>query len=376
MSKKALSIVVVFIVIVAFIFFPKGIFPVATNIFLHRNSSVEETSGRTNILLLGTGGVSHDGPNLTDTIMIASINVQKNSITLISLPRDLWVPSLGTEGEKINEAYADGQSKGNKGLVLAKAIVNSVTNQPIHYGLRIDFAGFVKAIELIGGIDVNVAQTLDDYHYPIDGQEEATCNHAQTEIQNFTATVSADQQLWDFFPCRYKHLHVDLGLQHMDGITALEFVRSRHGVGQEGSDFARSRRQQLVLEALRSKVLSLGIVLNPPKLIGLYNIVKDSVDTDIPQEDFLPFLSLFQKIKSAKIQTAVIDDGNSTPGKPGLLIDSTQETSYGSVFALHPRLGTDNFSEVKSFIDCELQLGNCTIAQTPGISPKAIKKAK
>ncbi len=372
MSKKLIIVFILFVALVIFVFFPKNIFPAATNIILHRNSDLQETDGRTNILLLGTGGGTHDGPNLTDTIILASINAKKNTINLISLPRDLWIASLGDSGEKINQAYADGQDKNNKGLVLAKAVVSSITSQPIHYGFRIDFGGFVKAVDLIGGIDVNVKNTLDDYHYPIDGQEEATCDHSPEEIQAFTATASADQLFWDFFPCRYKHLHVDAGLQHMDGITALEFVRSRHGVGSEGSDFARSRRQQEVIEAFRTKVLSLGILLNPPKLIGLYNIIKDSVDTDIPQEDFLPFINLFQKIKGAKIQTAVIDDGNSTPGLPGLLIDSTEQTSYGNLFVLLPRVGDQNFSEIQAFISCELKYGACNIAPTPGISPMPI----
>src|SRR5579872_678678 len=195
--------------------------PTAAHMVFHPGASLKEVNGKTNVLLLGIGGGSHDGPNLTDTLIFASIDWKKNTVTLVSVPRDLWVPSIDDPVKKINEAYAIG------GMSDAKSTVSSVVGQPIQYGIRLDFQGFVDAINQIGGIDVNVQRALDDYNYPISGMEDDTCGHSPAEIQAFTASASADTDTFTFFPCRFKHLHFDPGLQHMDGETALEFVRSR-----------------------------------------------------------------------------------------------------------------------------------------------------
>lgn len=373
MPKKLLLVVLLIAAcgIGFFAFASKTFLPVATTIIFHRNPTLQETNGHTNILLLGTGGANHDGPNLTDTIIFASLDPKTNTINLISIPRDLWVPDLDNGGAKINEAYADGQSGGKqKGLMLAKSIVGNVVGQPIHYGFRIDFDGFVKAVDLIGGIDVTVDNTLDDYQYPIEGKEDETCGHTPEEIKTFTdsppsATKSSELE---FFSCRYMHLHVDKGTQHMDGKTALEFVRSRHAAGEEGSDFARSRRQQHVIEAFRMKVLSLGILLNPSKLINLFTVLKDSIDTDIPQEDIAPFIDIFKKMKGAMLDSAVIDYGNAAKGEPGLLIQPpiSAEYNYGSV--LIPRIGEGNYTEIQNFVTCELTKGKCSVSPSPTVT--------
>ncbi len=310
-------------------------------------------------------------PNLTDTIIFASIDPKKNTVNLISVPRDLWISDLGQNGEKINQAYADGQNDNqNKGLLLAKTVVGKVVGQPIHYGFRIDFDGFVKAVDLIGGVDVTVANTLDDYNYPIDGKEQETCGHTSDEIQAFVASASADQDFWAFFPCRYKHLHVDAGIQHMDGTAALEFVRSRHGVGSEGSDFARSRRQQEVIEAFKSKIFSLGIILNPSKLMGLYTILQSSIDTDIKGEDIAAFISLAQSLRNAKIQTAVLDYGDVAQNRAGLLVQPPISADYNYASVLIPRVGANNYSEIQAYVNCELTKGNCVVPQNPSGTPE------
>lgn len=366
MLKKFFSVIFIVVIVVGIIFFLRKIGSTAGKIILHTSPELLSTNGRTNIVLLGIGSANHDGPNLTDTIIFASLDKKKNVINLISIPRDLWISSLGQSGEKINEAYADGQLEGQgKGLLLTKALVGNIMNQPVHYGFRIDFDGFVKAVDLVGGLDVQVAHTLDDYNYPIDGEEDNTCGHTSDEITTFTSTASADQDFWTFFPCRYKHLHVDAGLQHMDGTLALEFVRSRHGAGIEGSDFARSRRQQEVIEAFKAKIFSLGILLNPSKLMGLYNILQSSIDTDIKNEDIPLFISLAQSLKNAKIETAVLDYGDYTTGRAGLLKQPPISSDYNYASVLIPRLGANNYSEIQAFVICELSKGDCQVSQTP-----------
>lgn len=345
-------------------------FPTATHIVFHPGATLKETNGKTNVLLLGIGGGSHDGPNLTDTIILASIDWKKDTVTLVSIPRDLWVPSLSTYVKKINEAYNNG------GLLLAEKTVSEVTGQPIHYAARIDFQGFVDAINQIGGIDVNVARTLDDYNYPISGKEDDTCDHTPEELQAFNATISAsltpDEDIFAFFPCRFKHLHFDVGPQHMDGETALEYARSRHAVGIEGSDFARSARQQLVIEAIRNKLIS-SAFFNPGKILGLYGILKNSIDTDMSSTDIGLFLDKLALLKSAKIVTTNIDTGDYTTGRVGLLDNAPISSEYVFSASLIPRVGNGNYSEIQGYVTCEITKGNCTVTKTPVATPTGVK---
>lgn len=335
-------------------------FPTATHVLFHPGAALKEVNGKTNVLLLGIGGGSHDGPNLTDTIIFASIDWKKNTVTLVSIPRDLWVPNLQTDSgvKKINEAYAA------QGLSLAESTVGSVVGQQIQYGIRLDFQGFVDAIDQIGGIDVTVANTLDDYNYPLSGKEDDACGHTPEEIKTFTATPSAEVDNFDFFSCRYKHLHFDVGQQHMDGETALEFVRSRHGVGSEGSDFARSARQQLVIEAARNKMIS-SALFSPGKLLGLYGILKGSIDTDMTSTDLGLFLDKLPTLKNAKVITAVVDLGDYLTQRAGLLQLAPIEPMYDNLSVLIPRVGNGDFSEIHAFVTCEITKGNCTVSQTP-----------
>lgn len=338
-------------------------FPTATHIVFHPGATLKQTNGHTNILLLGIGGGSHDGPNLTDTIILASIDWKKNTVTLVSIPRDLWVPNLTSYVKKINEAYNLG------GLSLAQSVVSQVTGQEVDYGIRIDFQGFVKAIDQIGGVDVQVARTLDDYNYPISGKEDDTCDHTPDELQAFNATLSAslnlDEDVFAFFPCRFKHLHFDPGLQHMDGETALEFARSRHALGIEGSDFARSARQQLVIEAVRNKLIT-SALFNPGKILGLYDILKSSVDTDMSSTDIGLFLDKLPVLKTAKIVTTNIDTGDYTTARPGLLMNAPTTSEYDFSASLIPRIGNGSYSEIQKFITCEVEKGNCMVSAVSG----------
>ncbi len=309
----------------------------------------EKKSGNINILVMGRGGGTHDGPDLTDTIILAMINPSKNQVNMVSLPRDMWVPAIKA---KINTAYAKGQKQNGQGLLLSKAVVEGLTGRTIDYVVVIDFSGFEKLIDYLGGIDVNVAHTLDDYNYPIEGKETDTCGRSDQEVEEFVATGPAELEQWEYFACRYKHIHVEEGLQHMNGVEALEFSRSRHGVGAEGSDFARSRRQSEVINAVKDKVLSLGIILNPVKVLGIFNIVKDNIDTNIQVAEFDDFINLAQKMQKAKTTSYVIDFGNPADDRFGLLKEAIPSKEKGFQYNLIPRVGDGNFSEIKDYLVC------------------------
>ena len=209
-------------------------------------SSLKSNNGRVNFLLLGISGGDHQGNDLTDTMIFVSLDKKTADLALFSLPRDIWLGSLQA---KINSAYHYGEEKEKGGgFKLAKQAVSELVGQPVHYSVLIDFDGFVKIIDLLEGIKIKVDRSFDDYQYPISGKENDDCQ--------------GDKE----YKCRYEHLHFDAGLQLMDGQTALKFVRSRYAEGEEGTDFARSQRQKKAILALKDKLFSLKIMLNPKKL--------------------------------------------------------------------------------------------------------------
>lgn len=368
-KKKGLIIFAVLGLLLLFFIIAKtaNFYPFLFNLFFDRNINLKQiTPDKINILILGVGGGRHDGPLLTDTIMLATIDEEKNKVTLTSLPRDLWIPELEGTNKKINTAYAYGESKRKGGgLKLMEAVVRKVTGQPVDYGVRIDFSGFTKAVDIVGGLDIEVENTFDDYLYPASGKEDDPCGVTEEEIKEFIATNPAELEIQEKFYCRYDHLHFDKGLMHMDGETALKFVRSRHALGVEGSDFARSKRQQKVISAFREKVLSPQTLVNPVTLINLYNTVKESIDTDIKYEELDDFVKLAQKLNNAKIESVVIDYGDEINQRNGLLTEAPISEDYNYLSVLIPRIGNGDFSEIAKYVSCELEQGNCKITPTP-----------
>jgi LCP family protein required for cell wall assembly len=314
-----------------------------------------------NVALLGIAGGKHDGPDLSDTIIVANINLKQNKVHMFSIPRDLWVEG---EDDKINALYAKEKKDGN-GLGAVSGLLERITGLRIDYILVLDFEGFVRLVDHLGGVEVQVTNTLDDYHYPIEGLEDETCGKSEEDINVFTATASAESDFWDYFPCRYKHLHVDKGLIHMDGQLALEFVRSRHGVGSEGGDFARSKRQQQVISALRDKAFSLGVILNPVKLIGVYNILSENIATNIDIEKIDDFIKLADKLKDGEIKNYVFEE--QTVDDPGLLVHPGISEVYRYKWVLIPRVGNGDYSEIQGYIGCVTKNNNCVIEKN-GIS--------
>ncbi len=308
-----------------------------------------------NILLLGIAGGGHDGPKLTDTIILANVNIDQNKVHMFSVPRDLWVPPLE---RKINSVYAIGEKEG-KGIELSRSAIEDLTGQKVDYVLVLDFQGFTKIIDYLGGIDVRVENSFIDKQYPITGKEEDICGKSEEE---FEALATAASQL-DAFPCRYKTIAFERGIQKMNGETALEFVRSRHGTNGEGSDFARSKRQQVIIAALREKVFSLGVILNPVKLLGIYNILTDNINTDIDTEKIDDFVKLADKMKDGQIKSYVIDDGNKADERWGLFINPPISKDYGFQYVLIPRKGVGNYSEIHEYVQCIMDGKDCLIGQ-------------
>jgi polyisoprenyl-teichoic acid--peptidoglycan teichoic acid transferase len=326
-----------------------------------------------NLLLLGVGGAHHDGPDLTDTIIFMHIDPVNKRVTLVSLPRDLWIPDLSA---KVNATYTfANEKKPGSGLSVTEAAIGKILGQHIDYGIKIDFSGFVKAVDIMGGLDIDVARTFDDYAYPITGNEDATCGLTEDQIASDSAAIASGSatELQEF-SCRYKHIHFNKGMTHMDGETALEYVRSRHAVGPEGSDFARSKRQEKVISAFKAKLFSAGTILNPVKVIDLVNTLQGSYETDIPQSTYSNMITIAQDMKGAKIKSAVIDTGNTENDQYGLLTNPPISDAYGGAWVLVPRAGPTDYSEIQQYVACQINGGNCIVGQYGIVTPTPIPK--
>jgi len=235
-----------------------------------------------NILLLGIDERADQyGPWRTDTMIVLTIDPENNVAGMLSIPRDLWVPIPGYGENRINTAHYTGdlEKYPGGGPALAIKTVQHNFGIPIHYYARVNFGGFVEAIDTIGGIDIDVEEEIDDPLYPDSAYG-------------------------------YDPLYIPAGLQHMDGNLALKYARTRHG----GSDFDRLRRQQQVIMAMRDKVLRLGMLPQLlPKLPGLLQTVGDSVQTDLLIDEMLQLVQLASKMDDEHIKTAVIDSSMTVP---------------------------------------------------------------
>ena len=302
-------------------------------------ADLESSDGRTNILILGSDrrklGNGNESPLLTDTILVASIGNVDNDIVMISLPRDLWINDYYS---KINAVYAV------QGMDTLKEVVENVMGVPIHYHVLVTFELFEKAVDIISGVDVYVENSFTDYSYPIEGKENDSCGVSTDVGRDLEEEGTAPWYIW---PCRYETVHFEEGLQTMDGPTALKYVRSRKGDNNEGTDFARAKRQQNVISAIKEKALSIETLINPAKLKGLYDIYVENVETNVNFQTIQSFYLLSQQIDFEKMISVVLDD-RSEADAGGLLYAPEDTTLYAGQYVLVPQTG--NFDQIHAYI--------------------------
>ncbi|MCR4278422.1 MAG: LCP family protein [bacterium] len=249
--------------------------------------AITESSDQINFMLFGVGGEGHAGSQLTDTIILASLDTKDNRVSMLSIPRDLAYPLGNAQFQKINavNAYAE-ESNPGEGAQIASQAIGKLLGIPINHVIKVDFGGFVKFIDALGGLDITVERSFTDLSYPT----------------------------WDD---KWQTVQFNEGKQHMDGDFALKYVRSRHGNNSEGTDFARSRRQQIVLTAVRQKLLSLGTLANPNRIAQLWGIVSSHIQTDLTPWEIVKLAQSSRGIDQTSIQMRVLTDepnGELTPG--------------------------------------------------------------
>lgn len=260
-----------------------------------------EERGRINILLLGKAGEGLPGENLTDTLMLVSIETKTKKVALISLPRDLYIQDQNFSG-KINTFYQKGIYQQNP-MKPIKDAITLVTGEPVDYFFVMDFAGFESVVDALGGISVEVPKDFYDPRYP---------------GKNYS----------------YETFELKKGWQQLDGSTALKYVRERHD-DPEG-DFGRAKRQQQVLQAIKSKAFSPGTYLNFFKVNKLFESVAENVETDVTLPEIQSFYELSKTLDTHNITNKVVD-----AWKPESLLRVEHQTLGGvRAFALSPRTGT------------------------------------
>ncbi len=262
----------------------------------------QDANGQTNILLLGVGDENHDGADLTDTMIIASIDpLHTQSAVLLSLPRDLFMDTnRRLASGRINAVYAnekyrlkrDGLSEEEASQQALRAVADEIGEKvglTIHGVLKTDFTAFTNVVDALGGVDIEVAEKLTDYTYPL----------AEGRVGKFT---------------------IDAGLQHLDGETALRYARSRHST----SDFDRSARQQQLITAVATKVRAMGRLDQVGFLLSLNKHLAGHVETTMSTEELLGIAQIASELSMDHVITNQI---NFTAGS-----DYSQAAAGGFVF--------------------------------------------
>ncbi len=274
-----------------------------------------EGDGRVNVLLLGVGGPGHDGPDLTDTILLLSIDPINHNAALLSIPRDLCTKMPCGGNQKINAVYALAKENSRSktlagqeqdGLNALDDALTPIIGVPIHYHAVVDFSAFKQAVDALGGVTFNVPDTLWD---PTIAWE----NHNNPYIA-------------------YK------GTQTMHGQQALLYARSR----ETSSDFARGQRQRQLIVALKDKAFSLGTFSNPVKVSSLLDSFGNNVYSDFSLNDITRLQQIFSKIPSSSITSLDL----TTP--PHNLV--TTGTVNGTTSIVEPRAGLFDYNDIQSYI--------------------------
>lgn len=304
-----------------------------------------EGDGRVNILLAGIGGGDRDGANLTDTIIIASIDPVAKDIALLSIPRDLYVRVPDYWSMKINAAYSSGLNRAiengssekdsqEAGFTVLEQTIEEYIGVPIHYHALVNFQAFQEGVDAVGGVDVQVAEPLYD-------------SMVSNKKNGFVT---------------------DAGLQHFDGITALKYSQSRY----TSSDFARSERQRQVIIALKEKIFASGTFSNPKKISSLVDALGDNVTINASLGELLRMYEITKDVPSTSIANVGLTD------EPNVLVTTGTIDDQSIV---RPVAGLTDFSDIQSFVrntlrDPFLKSENATIAILNGTPTSGLATQK
>lgn len=287
-----------------------------------------EDQGRVNILLAGNSAddAGHNGANLTDSIMLISIDTKNNKAFLLSIPRDLWVKIDGSGHQKINEAYVTGTEEGFKesgypegGMGQLEQVVSKSLGVPIHYYALVNYNALKQGVDAVGGIDYTVKSS--DPRGLYDPNIDWTTKGPLVKLTN--------------------------GTHHLTGQQALDLARARgdayNSYGFAASDFDRTKHQRELIVALKSKLSTPGVIANPAKLSSLFDVVGKNVKTDMKLNEVHRLFDLSKKIDNSKVASLSLNDNNGKDLLASYLSPNGQS-------ALIPAAGLDNFYDIQLFM--------------------------
>ena len=313
---------------------PRGLLTRITRLVFNKHEPLEgQKQDRINILLLGMGGLGHDGPFLTDTIVLTSMQPTTGEVAMVSIPRDLGVDIPGKGWYKINHANAFGESRqSGSGGSLATRVVADTFNVNIPYYIRVDFSAVEKIIDDIDGVTIDVERAFTDTQYPASNYEYQTIS-----FQN--------------------------GVQTMDGATALTYIRSRHGNNGEGSDFARARRQQRMILALKEKILSFETLANPIRIHSIMETLGAHLTTNMDFADIISMMKIAKQADFSNILPVVLDSSPDGYLKETIGVDGA--------YMLAPVTG--NFENISALIENIFDTDSSLVPKTPIDTPEQEK---
>ncbi len=298
-----------------------------------------EDRGHVNILLAGNSAddPGHGGADLTDSIMLLSINTTNNTAFILSIPRDLYVDIPGNGYAKINAAYTYGEQEGfsepgypEGGMGLLQKTLSETLDIPIDYYALVNYGAFRDGVNAVGGI---------------------------------TVTIDSDSPYGLYDP--YASLRLGNGTQELDGQTALNLARARgDGPGSFGfpqSDFDRTQNQRMMLLALREKAMSAGVLANPVKVGNLFDSAGNNIQTDLSLGNMRRLATITRDIGPQNIQSASLNDAD------GVNLLQSYRTRDGQS-ALVPAAGIDDYTDIRAYVQ-KLMAGTATGQESQSSRP-------
>jgi LCP family protein required for cell wall assembly len=316
-----------------------------------------EKEGRINILLLGMRGENVTGGGLlADTIMVASIKPGENKVAMISIPRDLYVKVPGTENqEKINAVYAHGVERGKQGGIEdMERVVGEITGLDMHYGVAINFKGFTDLVDAIGGIEITLDKPFNELEqfsqeHVCDGDKGGVFTKPTGKYEykkNERGKIVAQYPLCinNSPECGGDFL-LPAGVNKLNGEKALCYARARY----QSSDFERAKRQQIVIQKIKDKAVSVGTLTSFEKVNAVMDALGDNVRTDMQAWEMKQAFSVYQKMESPQIIQRVLEDS-----EEGLLY--APQSTNGAGYILLPR--GDNYDRIKNMFQNVFMIGS------------------
>ena len=280
-----------------------------------------DAKGRTNIAIFGTSGYDmtgseghavHDGAQLTDSLMIMSVDQNAKNAVTMSLPRDLKVGREACYTGKINEVFACASNNGKNEEAGATAVMkelSKISGMEMHYYVHVNWGSLVQIVNVLGGITVTVDDDINDYYY------------TGIKMKAGVPTV-------------------------LDGEKALGLARARPG--SVGGDFTRGENQQKVLVAIKNKIAEKGMDI--PAMINLVNVLGDNLRTNVNIEEIKTAAKVFSNFNPANIASAPL-----TGLSGGDLVKNASFPVGGlDISFVIPSAGAQNYTKIQQYLESKI----------------------